>query len=264
MEGRKSIVCLCALLFAGAGCVPGSSKNTSVEASPPPEVEDTSNSTPLFGSRKREPRIELALAVWREKKAAASRDKPDEQFRELDEARKIYHEILNYDPGNLEALRGLGRAYVAMRDFDRATAIYKKAIEKHPREPVVYAEYSIAFSKRNRFDDAIAQLKHALDIDPENQDHQRMLAVNLVCAGQVDRGVEVLTRARGAAAAHYYVARLLWRQNQNELAREHTRKALEANPNLADAQALLTELEQPTAGSDIRRATLDFQLIDEK
>lgn len=266
MDGRKSIVCLCALLFAGAGCVPSSSKNTSVEASrpPQPEVEDTSSSTSLFGSPKREPRVELALAIWREKKAAGSRDKPDEQFRELDEARKIYQEVLNYEPTNLEALRGLGRTYVAMRDFDRATAVYKKALEKHPREAVVYAEYSIAFSKRNRFDDAIGQLKRALDIDPENQDHQRMLAVNLVCAGQVDRGVEVLTRARGPAAAHYYVARQLWRQNQNELAKVHARKALEANANLSDARDLLNELEQPITSAQAPRATLDFQLIDEK
>ena len=189
--------------------------------------------------------MELALAKWRENKAFQLKDQPEAQFKELNEARLIYQEVLKYDPKSLDAWRGQSRVYVALADFERATASYTKALEIHPREATLYAEYSIVFSKRNDFAQSIKMLDKALEIDPENQDFLRMIGVNLVCAGQEERGIQMLARARGKASAHYYVARLYLRLNQPEQARRQLALSIEANPNLSDARTLLAELNVP-------------------
>ena len=63
-----------------------------------------------------------AFAAMRETNARRNNDQPEKQFSEFDEARKIYHEILNFDPNCVEAYRGLGRVYIGLGDFERAAA----------------------------------------------------------------------------------------------------------------------------------------------
>src|SRR5205823_192973 len=47
----------------------------------------------------------------------------------------------------------------------------------------------------------------------------------------------------GPAKAHYNLARVLRHMNQNELARQHTVLALEQDPHLTVARALLAEMD---------------------
>jgi tetratricopeptide (TPR) repeat protein len=255
MDGRKLLVCLGA--FALAGCVPNASKDTSIEAKAPPAVEQPApakSSLPsFFGEKKKESMtVYLAYAKMREADARKYENDPERQFTNLDEARKVYQEALNHDQSCLEAQRGLGRVYVAMGDYERATTTYKKAIEKMPREASLYAEFAVVYSKRSNFPEAIRLLTKATEFDPENQDYMRMLGVDLVCNGQVDRGLQTLARARGTAAAHYYVARICYRKGQIAEAREHAQRAVEANPNLQEARTLLAELNEPARPGDIR------------
>lgn len=245
------------------GCLPGQTTSNSVESKSMPKVDaktemvesEPTSLNPFASAPKREPKLELAMANYRERKAMATKDNPEQQFRELDEARKMYQEILIYDAKNLEAIRGMARIYIAQRDYDRAVAMLQKGIDVHPKAGVLYADMSIAYSKRNDFASAIKKLDQARAIDPDNQDFMKMLGVNYVCAGQVDRGVEILSRARGKAAAHYYVARLFERKGQPDLARRHIQLSLADNPNFSDARNLLTQLDQNTAPRNDRPAT---------
>ena len=204
----------------------------------------------LFGDKqKKAPSLELSFAAMREANARRCNDQPERQFSEFDEARKIYHVILDYDPNCIDAYRGLGRVYTGLGDTERATATFKKAIEKHPNDAAVYAEFSIVYSKRNQFPDAIRLVSKAVEIDPENQEYQRMLAVDYVCNGEIDKGLAAMTRARGPAAAHYYVARVYERKGRADLARAELAKALDANPNLQEARAMLNDLNTPPSST---------------
>ena len=246
MDGRNVLLFGLAFALSAVGCVPSNNKLIDQQSVPAPETVET-KSTSLFGRKeeKREPKVELALAKWREQQAFQMKDQPELQFKELNESRMIYQEVLKYDPKSLEAWRGQGRVYVALADFDRASASYKKALELHPREATLYAEYSIVYSKRNDFAQSIKLLDKALELDPENQEFLRMIGVNLVCAGQEERGIQMLARARGKASAHYYVARLYLRLNQPEQARRQLALSIETNPNLSEARTLFAELNVP-------------------
>jgi tetratricopeptide (TPR) repeat protein len=246
MDGRTLFVFGAFALGVCTGCVPNANKNAALE-SPASSTDLTAASAPsinLFGDKqKKAPSLELSYAAMRESNARRLVDQPEKQYSEFDEARKIYQEILNYEPNCIDAYRGLGRVYIGLSHFDRAEATFKKALEKQPNNAAVYAEFSIVYSKRNLFPEAIKLLSKATEIDPENQEYQRMLGVDCVCNGDIDRGLAAMTRARGPAAAHYYVARVYERKGRDDLAKAELAKALEANPNLHEARAMLEEMD---------------------
>jgi tetratricopeptide (TPR) repeat protein len=250
MDGRRCTFLALALSLGLCGCTPNQMKTAAIEAPPPPpkfekyEYDEPVSLNPFASKPKREPKLELAMAFYREQKAVGLKDNPEQQFRELDDARKIYQEILVYDNKNIEAYRGLGRIYIAQRDFDRAVATYQKAMELHPKSAQLHADVSVVYSKQNDFATAIQKLNKAREMEPENREVLKMLGVNQVCAGQVELGVESLSRASSRAAAHYYVARLFDRMNQPDHARQHAQMALNNNPDFGDARAFLTELDQ--------------------
>ena len=249
MDGRKSSLFALALSMGLCGCIPGQNKTVTVQAPPPPPEEPSTavekkSLNPFAAAPKREPNLELAMAVKSERIAQGMKNTPEQQFRELDNARKMYQEILVYDNKNLEAYRGLARVYVAQRDFERAKTTLQKAQELHPKSAQLHADMSVINSKQNDFPGAIANLNKAREMDPENQEFLKMLSVSLVCNGQNDLGVEMMARTRGKAAAHYFVARLLDLKNQTAEAKRHAQLALDANPNFNDARALLAELNE--------------------
>ena len=209
MDGRASSLFALAVSLGLCGCAQFAQMGSRVETPPPPQpspIEDVAERpekkslNPFAAAPKKEPKLELEYVIFHERRAAGLGDHPEQQFRELDEARKIYQEILNYDNKYLEAYRGLTRVYIAQRDFERAKANVQKAMELHPKSAQLHADLSVVFSKQNDFPGAIAKLNKAREMDPENQDFLKMLAVNLVCNGQIDQGVEMMARARGPAA----------------------------------------------------------------
>jgi tetratricopeptide (TPR) repeat protein len=249
MDGRACSFLALALSLGLCGCLPSQMKTTTVESQPLPPVdkadgEEAKSLNPFASKPKREPRLELAMGIYREQKALSMKEDPEKQAQALDDARKIYQEILNYDNKYLEAYRGLGRVYIAQRDYDRAVATYQKALELHPKTAQLYADWSVVHSKQNDFNGAITKLNKAVELDPQNAEILKTLGVNQVCAGQVEQGIETLSRGRNKETAHYYVARLFDRKNQAAEARRHAQRAVEINPDYGDARTFLVELDR--------------------
>lgn len=278
MDGRRYSYLAVALALGLSGCIPNQNKDTSLLAKPAPpaptpppsqsapESAERTSFNPFSAAPKREPNVELSMALLSEQSAEKFKDSPEQSFRQLDEARKMYQEILAYDAKNLKAFRGLTRVYVAQRDFARANATMQKASEIYPKNGQIYADWAIVFSKQNDFNGSIQKLRKAHEIDPENQEFMKALGVSLVCAGQVDQGIDMFSRARGRAAAQYFVACLYYRTNQPDAARRHLQLALETNPNFADARSLLVELDRGRAapGAPPANPNVNLQFVSEE
>jgi len=74
-------------------------------------------------------------------------------------------------------------------------------MELHPNCGQLYADWSVVNTKQNDFGGAIQKLTKARELEPENQDFMKMMSINLVCIGQVDRGVDMMARARARRPA---------------------------------------------------------------
>jgi superkiller protein 3 len=70
----------------------------------------------------------------------------------------------------------LGVVFAGKEQWDDAIAEYKRAIELDPKFAKAYMNLGIALAAKNRLDDAIAEYKKAIEIDPKNSDAQDALA----------------------------------------------------------------------------------------
>jgi tetratricopeptide (TPR) repeat protein len=103
-------------------------------------------------------------------------------------------------------------------------------------------------ARQKQWDPALARLRAACNLDPENRTYNNTLGYTLARMEQYDESVAVFTRLNGEAVAHYNVARMLHHLKQDGLSDQHAARALELNPDLATAQELLAELHgQPSA-----------------
>jgi tetratricopeptide (TPR) repeat protein len=261
MDSRISLSFISFLLaLSCAGCVNTGSKTVSpigpnstnvgkIDEVLPQRVkkEDGPKRNPL-------PQTEIAFGEMKEidAESESARKNPEAQAKLRDDARQAYQKALQVDPNNLEAFRHLGRLYAKNGDYDRAFDTYKKAMAKHPKDGVLWYDLGMCHQRRKEFPESVRCLTKALELDPENREYQKKLGFTLAWMGQIDQGLAHLTRAQGAALAHYGIARVLLQRDQVEPARHHLRIALRENGNLEAARELLTSLESPVASNGQR------------
>jgi tetratricopeptide (TPR) repeat protein len=91
--------------------------------------------------------------------------------------------------------------------YDKAFDAYKKAIELAPTDAGLYNNYALNLAKDKKLDEAKANLAKAAELDPP-----------------------------GAGKYYYNLGALLVNSGQNDAAMEEFKKAIDADPNYADAQ----------------------------
>jgi tetratricopeptide (TPR) repeat protein len=91
-------------------------------------------------------------------------------------------------------------------DYDAALTSYRLAMRDHPADPRVLQNIAIAYTKTNRYDEAIRHYRRALEID------------------------------RDLAGAHYGLAFLLLRRGETDAASAHLREFLSRAPRGPDAE----------------------------
>ena len=105
------------------------------------------------------PRDAESIAV-----AAAHRAFADGQF---EKAREGYRELLEQDPGNLDARRGLARTLMQMERYDEALEHFNRAIEGDADFGATYANRAILYDRTGRYRKAVADYRRAIELDPE-------------------------------------------------------------------------------------------------
>ena len=91
--------------------------------------------------------------------------------------------------------------------YDKAFDAYKKAIEINPTDAGLYNNYALSLAKDKKIDDAKVNLAKAAELDPP-----------------------------GAGKYYYNLGALLVNSGQNDAALDQFKKAIEADPEYADAQ----------------------------
>ena len=91
--------------------------------------------------------------------------------------------------------------------YDKAFDAYKKALEINPADAGLYNNYALNLAKDKKLDDAKVNLAKAAELDPP-----------------------------GAGKYYYNLGALLVNSGQNDAAMDEFKKAIDADPNYADAQ----------------------------
>jgi tetratricopeptide (TPR) repeat protein len=250
MQCRVSIIVAC-LLLGSAGCVSTRSNKAAAPqaaaAQKPPAPPPSAAETKAKEDPKRAPRVAIAMAVYKEAEARQLDRNPETQFKVRDQARKLYQEALGMDPSFIEAHRGLARVYVDLGEFARAQETLKKAQARFPKEGIFWYEQAQMHNRRHEFPEAVRSLGKALELEPENRNYMTTLGFTLARSGRTNDAVMMLTRSMGPASAHYNVGRMLVHLQRPDEALPHLRMAVQHNPNLESARAMLAQLEAGSA-----------------
>jgi tetratricopeptide (TPR) repeat protein len=217
---------------------------------------------------------------------------------QLEPAAAEYQRFLQLVPQSWEARSNLGVICAQLGDYEKAVEQYRQALAAKPLPAAAGAiryNLAVALYKAGRMRDAageleavlraqpehsaapllladcrlqlgewkqvIAILDPLLERDPENQAVLYMLGTALMRDRQYERGQRVLDRIlrRGDSAEAHLVLAIASREAKDDIAAEkQLRKALELNPQLPTANAILGELlvkegDAPGAAEALRR-----------
>jgi Tfp pilus assembly protein PilF len=133
-----------------------------------------------------------------------------------------------------DAFRRAYQAQMAGR-LDRAAELYAESIRLHPTaEAHTFLGWTYSFL--GRYDDAIAECRRAIEVDPEFGNPYNDIGAYLIETGRPDEAEEWLLKALVAPRyeprhyAHYNLARVYVHQCRYDGAVEHLEKALELAP----------------------------------
>jgi tetratricopeptide (TPR) repeat protein len=196
----------------------------------------------------------MAYGTLKEKQANEPETTPEVQVRLREEACQAFKDALRIEPTNVEAFRCLARLYAQRGNYELAFDTYKRALGHHPKSAELWFDVGQCHNRRKDWPEAVKALEQALRFEPENRQVLMTLGLTLARAGQTEKSVEVLTRATGAALAHYNVARMQLHLGNTEEARRHLTAAIRENPNLASARDLLASLDNAPANTPAEAA----------
>ncbi len=260
MDCRKPL--MVALWLAGglAGCTTTNQTQTASLSQPlvPGQIVDV----PLKKESDLPKRVPQAITCVKYGDFAADEaTSPNKSLVEVQEqrdlARKAYQQALSIDPNCLPAYQGLTSLYVALKDYKHATATYQEALRHYPKEPSLWYELGMCYARQKEWEPAFQHLNKASELDPENRKYANALGYALARAGRYDDSLVVFGRLQSEPEAHYNLARMLQHLNQTDLARQQLQVALQKDPEMKQALALLSELNNPAAaqGQDVRQTS---------
>jgi len=196
------------------------------------------------------------------------------------------HKAIELDENNADALLKLGQVQAAEGSVSQALATYQQSIKDHPREIAFYILAGEMYESQRDWNHAKAMYQKALEIQPDNPLASNNLAyvildeggnvdVALAMAQTARRGMPDSSNAadtlgwayfhkgvyksaidlfleslrlnekRGAAddpAIHYHLGLAYEKTNQPAQARQQLERALKINPNDSEARKALSEL----------------------
>jgi tetratricopeptide (TPR) repeat protein len=157
-------------------------------------------------------------------------------------ARENYHRALEMKRHHLGALLGLARLFDRQGQLERATEHYLEAVKYHPKEAIAFNDLGLCYARRQKYDEALAALQRAVDLQPDRVLYRNNIATVLVVQGRIDEALQHLTDAHGAAIAHYNIGFLLNKRGQRSQALDQFVLALEADPSMTAAQQWINSL----------------------
>lgn len=95
----------------------------------------------------------------------------------VDQASKIYEQVLSAEPGNIDAVIGMGLVYRHQGDTDAALAKYKQAFSLGPQSAVVFTQLARLFQQFGQFEDAADCYRGAIVLEPDNAESYLELAL---------------------------------------------------------------------------------------
>jgi tetratricopeptide (TPR) repeat protein len=166
----------------------------------------------------------------------------------------ICREILEIQPGNINALNLLGIVSYQQKDYDSAIEHTRKLVSLNSGNAQSYYILGHSLQEKGAVDEAITYYKKSLQLNPDFVDAHYNLGTIFQDKKMYDEGIscyqKVLQLNPGDVDAYYNLGFVLQEKGQHAEAMALFWKALQLNPNLDEAYARIGLALQETRQSD--------------
>ena len=160
------------------------------------------------------------------------------QSGNLTEAVQLYHEILEEDPGNIDAIFLLGTSNLQQGNLDLAATFLKKAIALKPDNARAHNNLGTTYQEQGKSDEAIGCYRKAIKLNPDYADAHYNLGTLLQKHGKDNEAVTSYNRATEInpdyVEAHYNLGIVLQEQGKLDEAVFSYNKTIEIKPDYAE------------------------------
>jgi tetratricopeptide (TPR) repeat protein len=156
-----------------------------------------------------------------------------EKLGDLRGAAGMYQATIDKDGGHVQARANLGRMFVFAGATAKALETIEPVMAKHPDDPDLLTVRGAARIQQNDKAGALADAEHAVKVAPDNESAVALLASLYRQSGEVDRAIELITKAverKPDALELREVLANLYLPTQPDLAIEQIRKVIAAKP----------------------------------
>ncbi|HVT88721.1 MAG TPA: tetratricopeptide repeat protein [Tepidisphaeraceae bacterium] len=154
-----------------------------------------------------------------------------------------YNEAIKLDPRHQPSLYRLGVLYAQLHQYDDAVNAWKQYVKATDSSATAYSNLAYCYELAGRPADAEGAYKLGIKRDPNNRSCRIHYGVMLVKQGKASEGTRQFEVVLKPAEVHYNVAAVYEQMGRKEDAKLEYEKALELDPNLADAHERLSQLE---------------------
>lgn len=157
----------------------------------------------------------------------------------LDEAERIYGEILAIEPENPNALHYLGIIKFQRGHLGEATELIHRAIEQLPDAPSFLNNLGLVLQAQHLWEEAIESLQKALELLPDYEDALNNLGISYKNLGKLEEASDCFERLvelnKGYIEAHNNLGNVYMAQGRVDEAIERYQAAIAQNTEFADA-----------------------------
>jgi tetratricopeptide (TPR) repeat protein len=166
-----------------------------------------------------------------------------ESHNDFAKAAAQYNQALKLAPENRAALYRLGVCQSHLKKYPEAIATWKKYLEATQNDPSAYSNLGFCHELAGELDQAEQAYREGIDKDPKSVPCRTNYGLMLARIGRTSEATLQLQAVLSEAEVHYNLGSVLEMQGRHEGAKQEYRKALELDPELADAQLRLSALE---------------------
>lgn len=211
--------------------------------------DSTVNNFNLKETKQRQQSLEQAAATGTLTKEQ-ERGMSAEQKAALEKATKEREAALAHNKALNDAFNQ-GMAAVQSQQWDAAIAAFNKANEMDPKQVVIWARLADAYmqsgaaktgaDQQAAYDKGLDAFAKAIELKPDDAAYHNNFALALVKAHKIPEAQAELTKAaqmdpQNAGRYYYNLGAVLVNSGQNDAAGQAFKKAIELDPNYADAQ----------------------------
>jgi tetratricopeptide (TPR) repeat protein len=163
-------------------------------------------------------------------------------------AQEVFSYMLGHNATSAEVHLLLGNANAEQQQYDEALAEYKKALELDPKLKSAHLSSALILIRRAELAAARSELEKELELDPSDASARYHLAYVLDLQGDKRRAAEhlrqVLRATPGSADAHYLLGKILFNGGDLKSAAEELESAVRLTPDVSRYRYQLAQVLQ--------------------